>query len=136
MRQTNPYGDICDYCFSEDLPTVEVSELAETFEKILDELFEVSSLKDGVGVDGRIPPGVDLPFLYATLLNSEPSVEPVLIEHLLCQFALNWDWGDDPDWDVDDVRDPSKIWYTWRNGVTPSKGGIWDQIKQRLPGLL
>lgn len=134
MRRNNPYGEICDYCFSENLPTIEVSELAEMFGTILEELFEITSLKDGVGVNGRIPPGVALPDLYANLLNAERSVESVLVEHLLCQFSLNWDW--DPDWDVDDDLNPEKIWYSWRDGVIPGAGGIWELIEQKLPRLL
>lgn len=134
IRRHNPYGEICDYCFSEDLPTIEVAELAEMLETILSELFQISSLKSGVGLNGRIPPGVPLPDLYANLLNAEPSVESVLVEHLLCQFALNWDW--DPDWDEDDELDPEKIWYTWQDGFTPGGRGVWQHIEQRLPGLL
>lgn len=51
------------------------------FGTILEELFEITSLKDGVGVNGRIPQGVALPDLYANLLNAERSVESVLVEH-------------------------------------------------------
>ncbi|MEF9898062.1 MAG: hypothetical protein RR736_07755 [Pseudomonas sp.] len=103
------------------------------FGTILEELFEITSLKDGVGVNGRIPPGVALPDLYANLLNAERSVESVLVEHLLCQFSLNWDW--DPDWDVDDDLNPERIWYSWRAGVIPGARGIWELIEQKLPHL-
>lgn len=71
-----------------------------------------------MGVNGRVPPGVQLPDLYANLLNAERSVEPILVEYLLSQFELSWYW------DVDDDLDPDKMWYAWRDGVIPGVGGI------------
>ncbi|KAL0630290.1 hypothetical protein Q9L58_010863 [Maublancomyces gigas] len=78
-------------------------------------LVEISSLQDGVGVNGRVPPGPDR---YANLLNAERRVEPVLVHYLLSQFELSWYW------DVDDDLDPDKMWYAWLDGVIPGAGGI------------
>lgn len=130
IRRCLPYDEVCDYCFSDQIPTMDVAELARILEVILELFFEISSLRGSMEEDQQAPPGVPLRTVFAYLIQAKHSVEDPLIEHLLGEFMLEWEGPDDED------LDPDEFWYTWRGGVVPGPDGLWEEIVKHIPTLL
>jgi len=94
-------GDVqeCDYCGNE-LPTMSIGEVAERFDVVIDNFFEVTSLSDAVVIYGREPTGDAIADVVEMQLNAAMGVAEDVLEALADMWSdrssMESKYDDDP----------------------------------------
>jgi len=117
-------GDVqeCDYCGNE-LPTMSIGEVADRFDVVIENFFEVTSLSDAVTIYGRDPTGDPIADVVETQLSAAGEVVDDVLE------ALGDIWSDRGSLESKYDDDP---YFSEKSHLGGSYGAEWRAMAESL----